>query len=399
LAPFPAPVQGHPLKPGAGAGPGLYIHVPFCRVRCPYCDFATAPYTARGAQRFVAAVLREAEGAGKQVGGGRFATLFFGGGTPSRLEPGDLTALAHGLGERLAFAPGAEFTLEANPEDVGAVRLEAWREAGVNRVSLGVQSWDEGELRRLGRGHGEAEARAAAGAVGAAFADWSLDLIFGFPGHGEAAWRRTLERTVALSPPHVSAYHFTAEAGTPMGEAVRAGRVRSPGDEAAAELFEAAAAVLTGAGYRQYEVSNFARAGHESEHNLLYWRRRPCLGLGPSAVSFWGQRRWRNTRAAEAYAARVLGGQDWVGEREDVTAQAAVETFMLGLRLADGVPWDDIDALGAGAGAWTAAARRLAQRGLLEVDGSGVRVPQIQRRLTDEVVLALWREAEPKTAR
>jgi oxygen-independent coproporphyrinogen-3 oxidase len=399
LAPLPAPVQGHPLKPGAPAGPGLYVHVPFCRVRCPYCDFATAPYTTWGARRLVAALLREAETVGAGVGAARFATRFFGGGTPSRLETGELTALAGGLGERLAFAAGGEFTLEANPEDVDAPRLAAWRAAGINRLSLGVQSWDERELRRLGRAHGEAGARAAAAAVGAAFADWSVDLIFGFPGHGEAAWRRTLERTVALGPPHVSAYHFAAESGTPMGDAVRAGRVAAVGDDAAAGLFELAAELLARAGYRRYEVSNFARPGHESAHNLLYWRRRPCLGLGPSAVSFWSERRWRNVRVAETYAARVLAGEAWVEESEEVAARAALETFMLGLRLAEGVPWGDVEALGAGAAAWTAAARSLGERGLLAVDGAGVRVPEGKRRLTDEIVLELWRAAEPEAAR
>jgi oxygen-independent coproporphyrinogen III oxidase len=399
LAPLPAPLQGHPLTPGPLDGPGLYLHVPFCRVRCPYCDFATAPYTAHGAARFVAAVLREAEAARGALGAAEFTTVFWGGGTPSRLEPSDLRALADGLGARLAVAPGAEFTLEANPEDVDAERLAAWRAAGINRVSLGVQSWDEGELRRLGRAHGERGAAAAAAAVGQAFDDWSLDLIFGFPGHAAAGWRRTLERALALGPPHLSAYHFTAEERTPMGDAVRAGRVVAPDDEGAAALFELAAEVLTGAGYRQYEVSNFARAGHESAHNLLYWRRRPYLGLGPSAVSFWGERRWRNVRQADQYAARLLGGRDCVEEVEDTAGRAPLETFMLGLRLAEGVGWKQIEALGAAAAAWTAAARRLAAEGVLEVDEAGVRVPPARRRLTDEVVLRLWREAEPPAPR
>ena len=398
MAPLPAPVQGHPLTPAPAAGPGLYVHVPFCRSRCPYCDFATAPYTGSGARRWVAAVRREAAAAGGRVDDAVFATRFLGGGTPSRLAPADLEELTRGLEAALRIAPGGEFTLEANPEDVDAARLAAWREAGVNRVSLGVQSWQEGELRRLGRAHGEAGAAAAAAAVAGAFADWSLDLIFGFPGHTADAWRRTLARTLACGPPHVSAYHFTAEAGTPTGEAVRAGRVRAPDETAAAELYEAAAAVLTAAGYRQYEVSNFARPGHESAHNLLYWRRRPYLGLGPSAVSFWGGRRWRNVRDAAAYAERALAGAECAEESEDVTARAALETFMLGLRLEDGVAWADIEALGSDGEPWAAAARELAERGLLEVGQAGVRVPAGRRRLTDEIVLALWRAAEPAAA-
>jgi oxygen-independent coproporphyrinogen-3 oxidase len=342
----------------------------------------------------VRALLAEASAMAGRAAGTAFETLFLGGGTPSRLEPADFRELLGGLRARFTFQPGVEVSLEGNPEDVGVERLEAWLAGGVNRVSLGVQSLDDAELGRLGRLHGAAGARRAARAVAERFCDWSLDLIFGFPGHGEAAWRRTLAGALELAPPHVSAYHFTPEAGTPRGEAVRAGRVRAPDDSAAATLFETGAEVLENAGFGQYEISNFARAGHQSRHNRLYWRRRPYLGLGPGAVSFWDERRWRNERDAAEYAARVLGGQDWVAEDEEVAGRAELETFMLGLRLAEGVPWEELARFGARGRAWAAAARGLAERGWLVADESGVRVARERRRVTDEIVLRLWTDVE-----
>lgn len=393
LAALRSPLQGDPLIAEAA---GLYVHVPFCRVRCPYCDFATAPYAAETARLYAGALCGEAELRAPLAAGAAFSTLYLGGGTPSRLEPDALTALLDGVRQRFRFAGDAECTLEANPEDVDERRLPAWRKAGVTRLSIGVQSADDVELRRLGRVHGAEAARTAALRAAAAFPTWSVDLLYGFPGHDVTSWRRTLEEAVRWQPPHVSAYQFTPEAGTPMGDAVRAGRVRAAVPDEAARYFDEAVNVLGRAGYEHYEISNFARPGHRSRHNLLYWRRRPVLALGPGAVSFWGERRWRNEPDLGRWTSRARAGLDPAVEVEETTALAARETVMLGLRLAEGVPWAALDALGETA-AWRAGAGALAARGVLEVDAAGARVPGGRRRLTDEIVVAWWEEAERRS--
>lgn len=397
LAALPAPVQSHPLT-ASPVGPGLYVHVPFCRVRCPYCDFATAPYTARSATRYLQALLKEAERARGLLGSARFETLFFGGGTPSRLEPSDFLALAHGLSDRLDLSRVVEATLEANPEDVDEAHLEAWRQAGVTRLSIGVQALDDAELRRLGRPHGRSGARVAMARAAGCFSDWSCDLIFGFPGHGPATWERTLEEAIGLGPPHVSCYHFTAEAGTPMGDAVRAGRVKAADDDLAGALFETASRRLGEAGYRHYEISNYARPGRESKHNRLYWSGRPYWGLGPGAVGTWGGVRRTNVRDHAVYAARIESGLSAVALEEDVSGSALVERVMMGLRLDEGVSWTDLASYGVEAQAWRRAIEKAAAAGWMVADERGFRLGEERRSVTDEVAAHLWNEVESEPA-
>jgi oxygen-independent coproporphyrinogen-3 oxidase len=347
---------------------------------------------------YLDALWREADRRTPLARGTDLATLYLGGGTPSRLEPAALAALVGGLRDRFAFAADAERTLEANPEDVDDRRLAAWREAGIDRLSIGVQSLDDGELRRLGRVHDAEAARAAMRRAAASFARWSVDLIYAFPGHTLASWRATLAQVLALGPPHVSAYHFTAERGTPMGDAVRAGRVRAPIEDEAAGFFDAATAALEAAGYDASEISNFARPGQRSRHNVLYWRRRPVLGLGPGAVSFWAERRWRNEPDPARWRARLLAGAGAAAERERTDALCGRETVMLGLRLREGVPWTELASL-PDAPAWRSSGEALAARGLLAIDGEGARVPRRWRRLTDTVVLSWWDEAARRAPR
>jgi oxygen-independent coproporphyrinogen-3 oxidase len=395
LAAVPAPVQGHPLTQAA-AGPGLYVHVPFCRVRCPYCDFATAPYSARLAARYGHALRVDAERARPFVGSARFETVFYGGGTPSRLEPDAFLQMARGLAERLDLAHAAEVTLEANPEDVDAEHLQAWRAGGVTRLSIGVQSLDEAELRMLGRPHGRDGALTAMRRVGECFEDWSCDLIFGFPGHGLATWERTLGETVAAGAPHLSAYHFTAERGTPMGNAVQAGRVKAPDEDLSALLFERASRTLVEAGYRHYEVSNYARPGHESKHNRLYWTGRDYWGLGPGAVGTWRGVRRTNVRDTAVYVARLESGLAAVHSEEDVARAGLVERVMMGLRLEEGVSWTDLASYGEEAAAWRAAIESTADLGWLTADTEGFRLEEDRRAVTDEVCAHLWNEVEAK---
>lgn len=407
MAPLPTAVPSHPLGgPGGQAlgaskasaappseGPGLYVHVPFCRLRCPYCDFATAPFASTAARRFVDAVTVEARERAAALDPPAFATLFLGGGTPSLLPVNELADLVGALQASFHFAPDREFTIEANPEDVDAERAARWRSLGVNRVSLGVQSLDGSELSRLGRTHGVEGAVRAAGVIAERFDNWSCDLIYGMPGHEERSWERTLEQALDLDPPHLSAYHFTPEPGTPMGEAVRAGRLEVPGPDEVAALFERAETVLESAGYRHYEVSNYARPAAESRHNRRYWRRGSYLGLGPSAVSFWGEARWRNARDAGQYAARMLAGKGAVEDRENVSSQAERELVMLGLRLEEGVAWSDLECRGESGRPWIQAALSLGGE-MLVTDEHGFRIPRARRGMTDAVVLELWQAAE-----
>lgn len=345
------------------------------------------------------ALLLEAERARPVVGSTKFETLFFGGGTPSRLEPGHFLSLARGLADRLDVSCASEITLEANPEDILPERIEAWRAGGVNRLSIGVQSLDPAELSRLGRPHGRPGALAALGRAKESFSDWSCDLIYGFPGHGLASWQRTLQEAIAAQPPHVSAYHFTAEAGTPMGNAVRSGRVPAPDEDLSAELFDTASRALGAAGYGHYEISNYARPGHESQHNRLYWTGRSYWGLGPGAVGTWEGVRRTNVRDAAVYAARIESGLDAVHTQESVAGAAIVERVMMGLRLAEGISWADLASYGVEAETWRAAIRAAAEQGWLIADEAGFRLREERRAITDEIAARLWNEVDSPGAR
>jgi putative oxygen-independent coproporphyrinogen III oxidase len=314
---------------------GLYLHVPFCARKCGYCDF----YSVVGGDEraFVRAVIREFEA--RRDGFDAFDTLYLGGGTPSVLSDEALCELIGALGGPLSR--GAEITVEANPDDLDAGRLARWRGAGVNRLSIGIQSLDDTLLRWLGRRHDGAQAvTAVAAARDAGFDDLSLDFMYGIPGQAADTWRATLDRAVEMGPEHLSCYQLTLAPGTPIGRLAAAGEIELPGDEESRDLFLATSATLRAAGFDHYEISTFARPGHRARHNSKYWRRTPYLGLGPSAHSFDGLQRWWNVRSVERY--RDLASA--VDATETVDAeQARLETLMLGLRTSDGVPIDVVD--------------------------------------------------------
>ena len=381
-------------------GAGVYVHVPFCRVRCPYCDFAVRPHRPAEEPVLVAGVLdeaaRRAPAGGLGPDGRPWGSLYFGGGTPSRLAPAHFAALVAGLDARLTFAPGHERSLEANPEDVDDARVASWVAVGVNRVSLGAQSFHDDELRRLGRRHGVQGIETAAARLAAhGLSHWSLDLMYAYPGHGLERFRGSLERAIALDPPHVAAYAYTPEAGTPMGEAVNSRRLARPDGDDEAALFELVRDVLEAAGYRHYEIGNFARPGHETLHHMRYWRRGSWLGLGPSAVSFLAGRRETAPRDLLAWAAAVPDAPaGW--ELDDSAAHALVETVFLGLRLDVGVRFADLPAAVSASerARWRAAGEALVARGLLCGTEDGFRVPRVERARTDGIVLAWQAEAE-----
>jgi len=309
---------------------GVYVHIPFCARRCDYCAFAT--WSDRGSLMAAYAAACEAEVA---AAGLRPATsLFFGGGTPSLLPAGDLLAVLAAVD----LAPGAEVTVECNPDDVSPALLGAYLDGGVTRISLGVQSLRTHVLASLGRAHQPEVAERAARLVGAAgFTSWSVDLIFGAVGESAADWAATLDGVLALDPPHVSAYALTVEPGTPLA----ADPSRRPDDDVQADRYLAAVDVLGRVGLDSYEVSNWARPGHECRHNLLYWSQGDYRGIGCAAHSHHSGRRWWNVRTPERYIERVGRGRSPEAAGEELGPDdRRRERLQLALRTRDGVPAD-----------------------------------------------------------
>ena len=331
-------MSGHGTDVGA-----VYVHAPFCARRCGYCDFAVTVRRTGDADAWARALARELDAVRAE---GLFAlapalgSLYVGGGTPSLLGPAAMRALVEVLGRERLRAAELEWTAEANPESFTAEVARGWAAQGLNRLSLGVQTFHEPTLRWMGRLHGAEGARRAVEVARAAGIDnLSVDLIFGLPSGLGRPWREDLVRVLDLDVPHVSLYGLTVEPGTPLGRAVADGREPSVDEEQYREEFLLAAELLTGAGYDHYEVSNFARPGAESRHNLVYWRGGAYLGLGNSAHSYAHPlRRW-NVRGWDDYQARLAAGGTAEAERETLDEGAtALERVWLGLRTSTGYP-------------------------------------------------------------
>jgi oxygen-independent coproporphyrinogen-3 oxidase len=325
------------------SGMHVYIHVPFCARRCSYCDFAIAVRREVPSRRFVEAVLQEWEqwqGHSAWAESPAIDTVYFGGGTPSRLQPGAIAELMAGLVRRRQMTAGAEVTLEANPDDVTPAAAAAWSAAGVNRISLGVQSFDPSVLTWMHRTHTAEQVAPAVEAVrSAGISDVSLDLIFGLPAALDRDWARDLASAFALEPNHLSLYGLTVEDHTPLGRWTERGEVAPVDEERYAAEFLAAHSDLEGNGYEHYEVSNAARPGRRARHNSAYWRRAPFIGLGPSAHSGLGRERRWNVRDWSAYDRASAEGRSLVAGAEQLTDEAvALEEVYLGLRTREGLP-------------------------------------------------------------
>jgi oxygen-independent coproporphyrinogen-3 oxidase len=321
----------------------LYIHWPFCAAKCPYCDFNSHVRERVDTGRFAEALRRELAHEAQALGRRPLASLFFGGGTPSLMEPADVAALI--ADARAAFdAPeDLEVTLEANPTSVERGRLAAFGQAGVNRVSLGIQALDEAALRFLGRRHDAAEAIAALEAARAIFPRISFDLIYARPGQSEAAWRAELRTALALAHDHLSLYQLTIEPGTVFATRHARGEFALPDPDDAALLYEATAEEAARFGLAAYEVSNYARPGSESRHNLVYWRYGDYLGIGPGAHQRLlggdgAMRATRRHRGPEEWAARVERDGHGTAASETLSPEErGREALLMGLRLAEGV--------------------------------------------------------------
>lgn len=320
----------------------LYVHVPFCARRCSYCDFSIAVRPRVPSSGFAELIRAEWRGwlAAPWWGDvGAIETVYFGGGTPSQLDPGAVAAILDAIRRDRPVADDAELTLETNPEDVTAASAEAWVAAGINRISLGVQSFDPGVLAWMHRVHDADRPEHAIRTLRAAgLANVSVDLIYAVPDALGRDWARDLELAVALEPNHLSLYGLTVEAKTPLARWVERGAsVPAPDGRAEAEYL-AANERLVRAGYRHYEVSNAARPGFESRHNRAYWRRAPYLGLGPSAHSAVGAHRWWNIRDWEAYRQAAAAGSLVAGNEHLTPEQVGLEDLYLGLRTDGGIP-------------------------------------------------------------
>lgn len=319
----------------------VYVHVPFCARRCAYCDFAIAVRRTVPVGEYVDAIAGEMRVRG--IAGLTIDTLYLGGGTPSRLGPDGVTRLLDTIRERVALTHGAEVTLEANPEDFSEEAVRAWREAGVNRLSIGVQSFDDRVLRWMHRVHdADAAARAIAIARDGGIAAYSLDLIFAVPESLERDWSRDLDLALALAPDHVSLYGLTIEQGTPLGRWHGRGEVLESPEERYETEFMLAHERLGARGFEHYEVSNFALPGRRARHNSSYWRGVPYLGLGPSAHGYDGAQRRFNIEAYAAWTHAVEAGRDPLGGLEVLSAENRIaESVYLGLRTTDGLRIDD----------------------------------------------------------
>lgn len=375
---------------GRAAGLGLYVHVPFCLTRCRYCDFYRVGEDPGRRSRFLLAL--EEEIAGRDAWHGRRAeTVFLGGGTPSLLAPAQVEGLLVALARRFPFAVDAEVTLEANPSDLDPERLAGYRRAGITRLSLGVQSLNDRELRLLGRRHDARRARRVVRqAREAGFDNVSLDLMLAVPGQTRGSLRTTVEGALALAPDHLSAYLLEIHPGSEIDGLLRRRPALFPGTEAQRRAYALLAELAEAAGLAQYEVSSFARPGRESRHNLRYWRRLDTLGFGPSAHSQVGPARWRNPPDLVAYLADPL-------RVEELGSAPREEELFLGLRLAEGVPVRRLAALlGREMDELRPALERLSP--WLEVASGRARLNREGFLLSNEVLTELLREARPTAA-
>jgi oxygen-independent coproporphyrinogen-3 oxidase len=321
---------------------GVYLHIPFCRSRCSYCDFATDIYrSTEVVERYIGALCREIENSTGIVN--NVDTVYFGGGTPSLLSPEQLNGVLETVRKVFRVDGSAEITMEMNPGTVSPATLHSYRAAGVNRASFGLQTFDDIDLRRLARGHDSADAVATFRTLRqAGYTNVSFDLIAGLPGQSVAAWKRNLERALELEPEHLSLYLLEIHEGTPLAEQIRSGRQSTPDDDVVAEMYELMVELVTAAGYVQYEISNFARPGFESRHNAKYWLMEPVYGFGASAHSFDGRERFASERDSRKYVELIenRGNAEVFREKTDVRAEAAI----LGLRMTQGMDLTDFRA-------------------------------------------------------
>jgi len=368
----------------------LYIHIPFCIRKCLYCDFLSVPYEKTLVGRYVDALCRELE-LRKDLAD-TLKTVYFGGGTPSLLPEESLCKLFACLQVNFRLLPEAEVSMEANPGAVSRFSLELLVSLGLNRLSIGIQSFDDGELRTLGRIHTSAEGFEAARLIrDAGLKNWSLDLMYGIPGQTAKSWQKTLSAALQMSPSHISAYELTPEAGTPMKTLLREGTLTMPAEDDILRMYDLAVNTLGAAGYRHYEVSNYAQPGFECRHNLNYWDRGEYVGAGAGAHSFVEGMRSSNAMNIEDYI-RLLSAGSLPEEESSIVApaDAAREFIFLGLRKTAGISIGEGAAYGLNL---AESSMRLIADGYLEREGDYIRLSPRGLVISNTVIVKLFEAA------
>lgn len=357
----------------------LYLHIPFCPKICPYCSFYKEASDRNKTMDFLRALLAEAD---KYSDSLQPETVFFGGGTPTALSTAQIEFLLGGLHGRIDFSKVREWTFEMNPATVSIEKARLLRSFGVNRVSMGVQAWQDALLQTLGRVHNARQVlRSFEILREAGYDNLNLDLIFGVPGQTEQHWTESLEKTIALGPEHIAAYCLTYEEDTAFFDSLMKGELPRPDEETDARFFETTQRVLSNAGYEPYEISNFAKPGRRCLHNLAYWHGADYLGLGPSAFSTVDNKRWRNIRNTSLYTSSTLEGATAIDFEEELPPSVrAGESLSFGLRTSDGVPPERLDADGLA---------RALDSGWVEIMDNRARLTPAGRLLADEMAALL----------
>lgn len=379
---------------------GVYIHIPFCRSHCSYCDFATGMYESELAERYVNSLIDETTRWSEVDSPAVVDTIYFGGGTPSLLAPAQIERILKAVRNRFQVPAGAEVTIELNPGDGGtsaAAKLETirdFRHLGINRASFGAQTFDDRELKQLGRTHSSGDITSTFNQLReAGFENINFDLIAGLPGQTLADWQRNLTAALKLRPEHLSLYLLDIHEGTPLADQINRGQRPKPDDDLAAEMYLIMIDELSAAGYQHYEISNFCRPGFESRHNTKYWTGDPYYGFGCSAHSFDGRlKRWSNERDAASYASLIETHQSPIVERTDLNRdEARSESVFLGLRLMRGLNLENYRArFGTDLrDEYDADIMRLRDAGLIEIDEGLMRLTKRGALLSNEVFAAL----------
>ncbi len=323
---------------------GIYIHIPFCQTRCNYCHFVTRPLEDAVAARYNRALIRELEHFFQGRESLQADTVYFGGGTPSIVRPEYIALVLATCRRFLDLSAGCEITLEANPGTLTAEKVQTWREAGVNRVSMGAQSFQDAELEAIGRVHDAADIVESVSLLRAyGFGNVNLDLMAGLPDQAEEQWTANLTRMTEIAPEHISMYMLDLDSHSPLYHSVAKGIVRLPDEDQVADFYLEALSRFEASGYVQYEISNFARPGRESRHNLKYWLRKPVLGFGVASHSYDGAVRYANYSNLNTYLEAIEAGGSAIEWRKPEESETALqEELFLGLRLARGVDWDQV---------------------------------------------------------
>ena len=379
----------------------VYIHIPFCVRKCAYCDFTSFPGRTAQMETYLLAVCREMRAQAAFFGRREVSTVFIGGGTPTLMTGAQVQHLMDGLRACFDLAPDAEITMEGNPGTVTAEHLAAYRAAGVNRLSLGVQSMDDALLAAIGRIHTAAQAREAVQLARAAgFTNINLDLMLGLPGQSAAQWERTLAEAIALSPEHLSCYSLIVEEGTPLSAQLEAGACALPDEDELCRMDEITEQLTVQAGFARYEVSNYARPGRECRHNIVYWACRPYLGLGCAAHSDMDGRRFYNPDDWAGYLRQAQSGSAVRAQEGENTPQDRMyERMMMGLRMTRGV---DAARFTRDFGAppeafWPKTLARMTQGGLTERAAERIRLTPRGMQVMNGILVAMLEESENRS--